>query len=65
MVEEVGGIRYHHFHRNHTWIGKCPMGSGRLYMGTKQQNGRCPTVKKQLLLTQGQGQGQGRDSTPL
>ena len=35
MVEEVGGIRYHHFHRNHTWVGKCPMGSGRLYMGTK------------------------------
>ena len=35
MVEEVGGIRYHHFHRNHTWVGKCPVGSGRLYMGTK------------------------------
>ena len=35
MVEEVGGIHYHHFHRNHTWVGKCPMGSGRLYMGTK------------------------------
>ena len=35
MVEEVGGICYHHFHRNHTWVGKCPVGSGRLYMGTK------------------------------
>ena len=35
MVEEVGGIRYHHFHKNHTWVGKCPVGSGRLYMGTK------------------------------
>ena len=35
MVEEVGGIHYHHFHRNHTWVGKCPVGSGRLYMGTK------------------------------
>ena len=35
MVEEVGGIRYHHFHRNHMWVGKCPVGSGRLYMGTK------------------------------
>ena len=35
MVEEVGAIRYHHFHRNHTWVGKCPMGSGRFYMGTK------------------------------
>ena len=35
MVEEVGGIHYHHFHRNHTWVGKYPVGSGRLYMGTK------------------------------
>ena len=35
MVEEVGGIRYHHFYRNHTWVGKCPVGSGRLYMGMK------------------------------
>ena len=35
MVEEVGGIRYHHFHRNHTWIGKCSVGSSRLYMCTK------------------------------
>ena len=35
MVEEVGGICYHHFHRNLTWVGKCPVGSGRLYVGTK------------------------------
>ena len=35
MVEEVGDICYHHFHRNHTWVGKCPMGSGRLCVGTK------------------------------
>ena len=35
MVEEVGGIRYHHFHRNHMWVGKCPVDSGRLCMGTK------------------------------
>ena len=35
MVEGVGGIRYHHFHRNYTWVGKCPVGSGRLYVGTK------------------------------
>ena len=35
MVEGVGDIRYHHFHRNYTWVGKCPVGSGRLYVGTK------------------------------
>ena len=35
MVEEVGSICYHHFHRNHTWVGKCPVGSGRLCVGTK------------------------------
>ena len=35
MVEEVGGICYHHFHRNYTWVGKCPVGSSRLYVGTK------------------------------
>ena len=35
MVEGVGGIRYHHFHRNYTWVGKCPVGSSRLYVGTK------------------------------
>ena len=35
MVEEVGGKYYHHFYRNHTWVGKCTVGSCRLYMGTK------------------------------
>ena len=35
MVEGVDGIRYHHFYRNYTWVGKCPVGSGRLYVGTK------------------------------
>ena len=35
MVEEVGGIHYHHLHTNYTWVGKYLMGSGRLYMGRK------------------------------
>ena len=35
MVEEVGGIYYHHFHSNHTWVGKYPVGSGRLCVGMK------------------------------
>ena len=35
MVEEVGGTCYHHFHRNHTWVGKCHVGSGRFCVGTK------------------------------
>ena len=35
MVEEVGDICYHHFHRNHTWVRKYPVGSGRLCVDTK------------------------------